>query len=50
MGILKENVHVDRALTLHHLKLSYIMYKVHRHYNMLQLAESDQVCRIKVQA
>ena len=43
LGNLAENDHVSGALTLHHLKVPSIMYKVHRHYVSLQLNDTIQV-------
>lgn len=40
LGNLAENVHVEKAITLHHVKLPYIMYKIHRHYMSLLLNAS----------
>ncbi|CAK8690721.1 unnamed protein product [Clavelina lepadiformis] len=42
LGNLAENEHVSKALTLHHLKLPYIMYRVHRHYTSLMLNSTVQ--------
>ena len=43
LGNLAENEHVTGALTLHHLKVPYIMYRVHRHYTSMLLNETAQV-------
>nr|CAB3230901.1 chondroitin sulfate synthase 1-like [Phallusia mammillata] len=42
LGNLAENDHVSRALTLHHIKVPYIMYRVHRHYTSLLLNSTIQ--------
>ncbi|XP_039255797.2 chondroitin sulfate synthase 1-like [Styela clava] len=42
LGNLAENVHLQKAITLHHVKVPYIMYKIHRHFTSLLLNSSTQ--------
>nr|XP_002131640.1 chondroitin sulfate synthase 1-like [Ciona intestinalis] len=42
LGNLAENDHVNKALTLHHIKVPYIMYRVHRHYTSIMVNATVQ--------
>lgn len=40
LGNLAENKHIEQAITLHHVKVPYIMYRIHRHFAIGKLNES----------
>lgn len=42
LGNLAENIHVEKAITLHHVKVPYIMYKIHRHFTSMLLNSTSQ--------
>ena len=43
-GNLLENNFLKNAVTLHYLKLPLLMYRVHRHYNVIKHLKMAEVC------
>ena len=43
-GNLLENEFLKKAVTLHYLKLPLLMYRVHRHYNVVKHLKAAEVC------